>query len=241
MQDLLPGARSEAQVEGHNVMIENSMGFDEEEPLAKRPSESQPQPHIQQQEHQKVFCKFEKNPFTHMTLQGEKPDRFDLMAQLLVVDHGLSAAQEGENLVLVQEEGLVGCTLRDTRLADLVEQIGVTTLVSTNFHVDLSLEAGDCTGQEASDLLQQMAEAGAFLHRRSQGFFQPQTDRALMYLQTRGLVTPAGSLHHYKISEKGASCFHARQTIGSIVSLEDFHRMLGLRLVCFRILFDMGF
>ena len=167
------------------------------------------------------FFRFTKNFWTHMTLQHSEKPSVDMVGQLSeVFDQDVDSG----SMVLIPQDVHVGCTLRDASVQELVSEINVWTMVSSKFAVKPGT-----INQEAADLIQQMAEAGAFMRKGSNGFFypEPETDDAMRYLTNNGLAVPGESPGHFLISEKGASVFTAMTTVGSCVPLDDFQQWLG--------------
>ena len=155
-----------------------------------------------------------------MTLQQAEKPSVDMVAQLSEV---FDEDRESGTKVLIHQDVNVGCTLRDASVEELVSQINVWTLVSSKFTVNPGR-----LDQQAAELLEQMAEAGAFSRTESDGFFYPEPDDAMQCLTNKGLVVPSEIHNQFLISEKGASFFTAMTTVGSRVSLEDFQQRLGL-------------
>ena len=146
-----------------------------------------------------------------MTLQQAEKPSVDMVAQLSEV---FDEDRESGTKVLIHQ---------DASVEELVSQINVWTLVSSKFTVNPGR-----LDQQAAELLEQMAEAGAFPRTESDGFFYPEPDDAMQCLTNKGLVVPSEIHNQFLISEKGASFFTAMTTVGSCVSLEDFQQRLGL-------------
>ena len=131
-------------------------------------------------------------------------------------------------MVHQEQTDVVGLMLNDARMHVLVDQIQIWTLVDTKFEADLGVHQDDVIGQTAAELLEEMAEAGAFSsHRDPVSFFLPEPSDAMRYLVGRGLVVPGRRQNEFLISERGSGSFHARQTVSSPVSLEDFQQTPG--------------
>lgn len=77
LAEILPGIRSQSVGEDsaeRNLSLDE---FDEDETILNFAPKIKPK-----DKQQLIFCRFSKNIFKHMTLQGEKPKGFDLMAQV---------------------------------------------------------------------------------------------------------------------------------------------------------------
>ena len=112
-----------------------------------------------------------------MTMQQAEKPSVDMVAQLSEV---FAEDKDSGTKVLISKDVHVGCTLRDATLQELVSQINVWTLVSSKFTV-----APSKIDPAASDLLEQMAEADAFLKTGSGGFFYPDIEDNAVQSLTR--------------------------------------------------------
>ena len=220
LEQLFPEPSSESQ---SNVTVNAFEMIEDDQPLLSKPKRrtsrrktcsDKPSP-----ERTLQFFRFTKKNWTHMTLQHTEKPSVDMVAQVSEV---FDQDVESGSMVLIPQDVHVGCTLRDASVQELVPQINVWTMVSSKFTVKPGT-----INQEAADLIEQMAAAGAFMRTGSNGFFYPETDDAMRYLTNNGLTVPGESPDHFLVSEKGASVFTAMTTVGSCVPLDDFQQRLG--------------
>lgn len=177
-----------------------------------------------------IFFRCLRNPFKHMTLQGSAPQDFDVLLHPYLP---MSDASDGSAIELLDIEEEVACNLLDVAADVLINEISLWRLSSVK--VCLRTGSQDLTGlpQESSELLLEMATAGAFEMNSSSGptaFFFPGPDSIVKKLLSKGLVEKHGAAEErtFWITEAGASLLLAVQVAGPKQTMSDYQKILGL-------------
>ena len=170
-----------------------------------------------------TFCKVSANAFRHMTLQGNKPQPFDLHLQRFQ----LHELKEAEAVLLPgpPDSGEV-CSLHNCNFKDLADSFRLWSSEAVHILPMSQLQ------EEAEDLLLRMAHAGAF----STSYYLPgPAPDELRELMMRGYVVQDRSFHeHYRMSRAGSDLIHAAikvsypKTVAEHV--DDYAIRLGLPL-----------
>lgn len=176
-----------------------------------------------------------RNIFTHMTLE-QRPETFEVMVQRY---QGTGQCQDGKQEVVPWGEAF-GCKLRDATPVDLVENTSLGTLES------VGIQSKD--DSDAGLLLLQMVDSKAWSSRvtrvRSSGqqkFWIPDSgsDPACVQLCHEGLIIPSGSEpDHFVVSTKGVKALEMKLQVGSMMSLDEFHKQFGCMNV--QLIFHVG-
>lgn len=183
--------------------------------------------------HQKdLFFRCMRNPFKHMTLQGQGPQQFDVLLHLYLP---VSDTNSVESMELFDMEEEVACNILDMSAEVLINDVSLWRL--TDFKVTLRAESLILAGlpDDCADLLLEMASAGASaapaIAYSRQTFFYSGGDggnSVAKKLLSKGLVEKAGDPHgqNYWITATGASTLMAVQVVGPKQTLADYQRSL---------------
>lgn len=193
-----------------------------------------------------VFCRCMKNPYRHLTLQGQKPKDFDVLTQVYkqVVDNGQMEPHSDLGIVFLQHHGQdYACNLLDLRAEDLLSNLHLWELkdvkISLRTVTPVAL-SGIGMSKGAKDLLQHMANTKAIKGPanwsfESKPYYHPLKDQSVKALLRDGFIERAagdgfggpGPVCSFWITAKGASVLQVMQVVGSKVTLAEYQRNLG--------------